>query len=406
MSPREYQRIRKEIIDCAASGSTSSTGNFVFEVDGKPYLPLLVVDPKDDESAYRAATAILSCSTGTTTTRPRTTHDDPSSEETAGSSATKYQVTPIEGGNTNTLLKVDLPVSSIDDSENSSSVKSVLVRIFGAEGMIDRDVENSTFAALSLQGLAPPYYGRFSNGRIEGWTEGMRPLKTSELSNPHVATHIARAMAELHCNFTIPPHLVEYHPRSPNLWKQLEEWYQQMLNSNFANQQDRDRVEELCISKFRNELDWLRNEVIVPSKIVFSHNDVLAGNVLYNEQTREIQLIDFEYGGMNFQAFDIANHFNEYAGGTDNGGRPNYEWFPSESQQRQFLKDYLEASTYDSSPHAVQELYDQVQSYLLVNHLYWSFWAINSASLEGCENFDYILYASLRLKEYWKSTSR
>ncbi len=30
----------------------------------------------------------------------------------------------------------------------------------------------------------------------------------------------------------------------------------------------------------------------------------------------ELKLIDFEYGGPNYRAFDIANHFNEWAGGT------------------------------------------------------------------------------------------
>ena len=33
--------------------------------------------------------------------------------------------------------------------------------------------------------------------------------------------------------------------------------------------------------------------------------------------TAAITLIDFEYGSMNFRGFDIANHFNEWAGGTE-----------------------------------------------------------------------------------------
>ena len=32
--------------------------------------------------------------------------------------------------------------------------------------------------------------------------------------------------------------------------------------------------------------------------------------------TYQIQLIDFEYGGTNYVAFDMTNHFNEHAGGT------------------------------------------------------------------------------------------
>ena len=62
----------------------------------------------------------------------------------------------------------------------------MLVRIFGAEGMIDRDVETSTFASLAAAGHTPPYYGRFANGRLEGWMGGMRPLEVRELSHDTV----------------------------------------------------------------------------------------------------------------------------------------------------------------------------------------------------------------------------
>ena len=33
-----------------------------------------------------------------------------------------------------------------------------------------------------------------------------------------------------------------------------------------------------------------------------------------NENTDEVKFIDFEYADANYQAFDIANHFNEWAG--------------------------------------------------------------------------------------------
>jgi thiamine kinase-like enzyme len=49
---------------------------------------------------------------------------------------------------------------------------------------------------------------------------------------------------------------------------------------------------------------------------VLCHNDVLSGNVLLEPTTDgqisgdpKITLIDYEYSGYNYRAFDIANHF-------------------------------------------------------------------------------------------------
>ena len=50
------------------------------------------------------------------------------------------------------------------------------------------------------------------------------------------------------------------------------------------------------------------------SPIVFCHNDLLLANILYDAQGCAVSFIDFEYAGPNYMAFDIANHFNEFAG--------------------------------------------------------------------------------------------
>ena len=52
----------------------------------------------------------------------------------------------------------------------------------------------------------------------------------------------------------------------------------------------------------------------VVQDIVFSHQDLLCGNILHAEGWERVQFIDFEYGGYNLRGFDIANHFCEYAG--------------------------------------------------------------------------------------------
>ena len=49
-------------------------------------------------------------------------------------------------------------------------------------------------------------------------------------------------------------------------------------------------------------------------ELVFCHNDLLLGNILYDEIEHSIEFIDFEYAGANYQSYDIANHFCEFAG--------------------------------------------------------------------------------------------
>lgn len=72
------------------------------------------------------------------------------------------------------------------------------------------------------------------------------------------------------------------------------------------------------------------------SPIVFSHNDLLYGNIIYDQEKgntfrkflnhqsafdifylyklEEANFIDYEYGCYAFRGFDIGNHFNEFAG--------------------------------------------------------------------------------------------
>lgn len=52
------------------------------------------------------------------------------------------------------------------------------------------------------------------------------------------------------------------------------------------------------------------------SPVVFCHNDLLLGNVIYTEEEQKVTFIDYEYAACNFQGFDIGNHFTEYGGGS------------------------------------------------------------------------------------------
>lgn len=69
------------------------------------------------------------------------------------------------------------------------------------------------------------------------------------------------------------------------------------------------------IAKLRDEFNSLHEKLLtLNSPVVFAHNDLLLGNVIYTETLNRVTFIDYEYAGYNYQGFDIGNHFTEFAG--------------------------------------------------------------------------------------------
>jgi hypothetical protein len=129
--------------------------------------------------------------------------------------SSQMSISVVTGGITNMLFKVSFP----------EPADPVLVRIFGAEGMIDRDLENATYFELAEAGVAPPYYGRFGNGRVEGFLEGANDLSLDEMSDSEISPKIAREMAKLH-QLNLSPQL-EAHYSEPGLWSQVWAWFEE-----------------------------------------------------------------------------------------------------------------------------------------------------------------------------------
>ncbi|KAL3924841.1 MAG: hypothetical protein SGILL_000796 [Bacillariaceae sp.] len=393
MSPKAFQQARND-----DTSEKDQDRYRRFTVDERPYFPFLRADANNFDSIKEVTAYILGLS------------------ET---SKINLVVSVVNGGNTNRLFCV----SSIQDNGSSRSLRSstastaplpesVLVRIFGAEGLIDRDVETSTYAALAQQGLALAYYGRFANGRIEEWSD-WKPLTEKDMMKSDISGYIAMQLARLHCQFTIPKHLVEYHnPQgTPTMWTQLEDWLASARKATFRNDKDSQRAEALQLGNLVDELEWLRKDVISSNaKVGFCHNDLLASNILYSVP---LQLIDFEYGGINYLSYDIANHFNEFAGGTapEDKATPNYDMLPNKDFQRNFCLAYLEeimsASKQTASDkemeHSIEKLMQEVEGFILANHLVWGLWGVVQSVIATDEDdFDYMHYGSCRINKYFE----
>ncbi|GMH98287.1 hypothetical protein TrST_g985 [Triparma strigata] len=277
-------------------------------------------------------------------------------------------LTPISGGITNALYLLSTP--------NSKH----LIRIFGGEGMIDRDIETEMYSNLAdyLGGIS--YHGRFGNGRIEGFLEGYSPCTLTSMRTPSIIPSILK----LHSY--IPPSGLG----PTELWNQLDTWLSEAKDA--QEKVNLPLINSLNLSSISLAIKSCKSSTLpLNPPIVFCHNDLLSGNIMSSGTS--IQLIDFEYGSPNYAAFDIANHFNEYAGGTDTGV-PDYTLLMSSKEMREWITIYVEKGGGE-----VEEVMEMVERFMEVNHYYWGLWAIVQARNEGVEEFPYDRYAYERFAQ-------
>lgn len=109
-----------------------------------------------------------------------------------------------------------------------------------------------------------------------------RALLTSELADQKISSKIAEKMAQIH-GLDIPV------SKEPDwLWNTSNRWLQiveETLN-NCKTKTEKEAENAECLKKinFREELKWLKH--IVENEdfpIIFSHNDLQEGNVLFRE---------------------------------------------------------------------------------------------------------------------------
>ncbi|XP_076214110.1 ethanolamine kinase 2 isoform X3 [Aptenodytes patagonicus] len=188
---------------------------------------------------------------------------------------------------------------------------AVLVRVYGrkTELFVDRETELRSFQVLRAHGCAPDLYCAFQNGLCYQFLPGIA-LGPDHVRDPHIFRLVAQEMARvhaIHANGSLP---------KPILWQKLHKYLTLVKTdlspkvSNPSLQQDVPSLEML-----EHELAWMKETLSqLGSPIVLCHNDLLCKNIIYDRTQEHIRFIDYEYTGYNYQAFDIGNHFNEFAG--------------------------------------------------------------------------------------------
>lgn len=162
-------------------------------------------------------------------------------------------------------------------------------------------------------------------------------------------------------------------------------------------------AEEFSLDTLEGENEMLENELPNESQeIGFCPNDLQYGNIMMEEETRSITIIDYEYASYNPVAYDIANHFCEMVANyhSETPHVLDYSKCPDLEERCRFVWIYLSSAGSHPSDTQVEKLLNDVEKYTLANHLFWGSWGIISGYVNKID-FNYMEYARQRFRQYW-----
>ncbi|CAK9183908.1 unnamed protein product [Ilex paraguariensis] len=298
----------------------------------------------------------------------------------------RLKVIHLSGAMTNEVYQISWPTKREDVIQN------VLVRIYGegVELFFNREEEIRTFECISLHGHGPRLLRRFPEGRVEEFIHA-RTLSAGDLRDPEISTLIAAKMREFH-NLDMPG------SKNVVLWDRLRKWH-----SEAKKLCSTENIKEFSLDTLAEEINTLERELSQDYQdIGFCHNDLQYGNIMIDEKTRSITLIDYEYATYNPVAYDLANHFCEMTANyhSDQPHVLDFSIYPDLEERQRFVCTYLSSSGHCPSDAEVEQLVRDIEKYTLANHLFWGLWGIISAYVNNIE-FDYTEYARQRFQQYW-----
>ncbi|XP_061992538.1 probable ethanolamine kinase [Rosa rugosa] len=301
----------------------------------------------------------------------------------------RFSVETVSGGITNLLLKATV-------KEEDGNDVSVTVRLYGpnTDYVINRERELQAIKYLSAAGFGANLLAVFGNGMVQSFINA-RTLVSLDMRNPKLAAEIARELRRFH-QVEIPG------SKEPQLWIDMFKFYEKASSLEFDDSEKQKIYKTISFSEVYNEIVELKELTShFNAPVVFSHNDLLSGNIMVNDEEEKLYFIDFEYGSYNYRGFDIGNHFNEYA-----GYECDYSLYPTKDEQYHFFRHYLGTDKpQEVSDKDLEALYVEANTYMLASHLYWALWGIVQAKFSPIK-FDYLGYFFLRYNEYKKQKEK
>lgn len=275
----------------------------------------------------------------------------------------------ILGALTNSIYKLEYK-----DSAMNLSLPALLLRVYGrnVDLIVDRDSELEVLIKLLQKKIGPRLLGIFANGRIEQFLEGYITLNRHQIRDPVISQMISRRMKDLHYKLELDD---KDRKGIPATWKFILRWLDLFENSILPTWKNIDHKDAFLADydQFRRAIlhyrEWLFDhyEEDISTNLRFCHNDTQYGNLLLhnlfspediivakesssltsttNKKDTSLVVIDFEYSGPNFPAYDLVNHFCEWMSDYHDESRSYYihhDRYPTQLEQLNLIKSYIE----------------------------------------------------------------
>ncbi|BHF84163.1 Ethanolamine kinase [Sparganum proliferum] len=330
-----------------------------------------------------------------------------------------------------TELPVPFIFAEVDDCHIAGATSPGIASVIPRNLRFDRQHEALYLWILHKLGFAGEVFAKFTNGISYEYTPGFVP-SYDFLLEPKNYKLVAKKMAHLHTlpiRETVRRFLSDDEfvvDEEPCVLKHIHRYIELLPSDDFPqknsmtvqkakndNEQKRtyppeypSRTDLLQEARFLEKL--LKG---AKSPVAFCHNDLLLGNMVISPSQDSVSFIDFEYCGYNHTAYDIADHFAEFAGNRD----IDFSRYPSEAMQRDWLRIYLSTlkgitsssslslEQGDSSlilqsvtDEEIDDWMQEVRLFTMASHLLWGIWSMVQ-SFRSNIDYDFKAYALAKI---------
>lgn len=330
----------------------------------------------------------------------------------------------LSGGLSNRLFTVSIPKTN----------EKVVVRVFNDNPILTPLQSYQVYTAFAKNNMGPKIYGTFGNGQIEQYLAGKNPTN-DELSNTNgtkntlIYLDLAQIMAKLHkfdLGNIFNQNDIMAHKTSNYFLNIIDNLPEKDYTKQIQVKTDNDNNNKITLktakeltSMIKKEMEWITNELNMfkygfINDIVFSHNDIHAKNMIFNDTNKErknsgrLTLIDYEFVGYNYRCFDLATFFNELATNLDYPKYPyfelNYSKFPTFDFQKKFVEYYCKESGFViKNNNQLNEIVNGIKLGCLFQHIVTIVWSFAESMMRPNDpNFGYFEFGHQRFNIYFK----
>lgn len=200
-----------------------------------------------------------------------------------------------------------------NDNDNPSKAGVQTTEIRFDKVMFDRIYELEVYETLNKHGLCSTVYGRFANGLCYEFAQG-NILTPEVMQTDDFVQQITEILAKFHL---VPMGKPQHTPFS-TMFEKMKTTMLPMFTVFMPEIQA--GIDRSTLKEYKNypKVEWLRLEALkLDDKLAaigfgdvgFCHNDLNPTNGVWNEETKQLHLIDFELSMPNYLCMEVGSHF-------------------------------------------------------------------------------------------------